>query len=101
MAQNVEDCALLQEVISTYDDKDSTSIDFKRDKYGNDLTKDIKGKKIGIPKEYRVDGMQKEIEDLWKKGIEYAKDCGAEIIDISLPNTSYSLPTYYLSLIHI
>ena len=96
MGQNVEDCALLQEVISTYDDKDSTSIDFKRDQYSNDLTKDIKGKKIGIPKEYRVDGMPKEIEDLWKKGIEYAKDCGAEIIDISLPNTSYALPTYYI-----
>ena len=96
MAQNVEDCALLQEIISTYDDKDSTSIDFKRDQYSKDLTKDIKGKKIGIPKEYRVDGMPREIEELWKKGIEYAKDCGAEIIDISLPNTSYALPTYYI-----
>ena len=96
MSQNVEDCALLQEVISTYDNKDSTSIDFKRDQYSKKLTKDIKGKKIGIPKEYRVEGMPKEIEDLWKKGIEYAKDCGAEIIDISLPNTSYALPTYYI-----
>src|SRR6056300_1486558 len=96
MSQNVEDCALLQEVISTYDNKDSTSIDFKRAQYSKDLTKDIKGKKIGIPKEYRVEGMPKEIEDLWKKGIEYAKDCGAEIIDISLPNTSYALPTYYI-----
>ena len=96
MSQNVEDCALLQEVISTYDKKDSTSIDFKRGQYSKELTKDIKGKKIGIPKEYRVDGMPKEIEELWKKGIEYAKDCGAEIIDISLPNTSYALPTYYI-----
>ena len=96
MTQNVEDCALLQEVISSYDNKDSTSIDFKRNEYSNDLSKDIKGKKIGIPKEYRVDGMPKEIEELWKKGIEYAKDCGAEIIDISLPNTSYALPTYYI-----
>ena len=96
MAQNVEDCALLQEVISSYDNKDSTSIDFKRDQYSKDLTKDIKGKKIGIPKEYRVEGMPKEIEELWQKGIEYAKDCGAEIIDISLPHTSYALPTYYI-----
>jgi aspartyl-tRNA(Asn)/glutamyl-tRNA(Gln) amidotransferase subunit A len=96
MAQNVEDCALLQEVISSYDNKDSTSIDFKRDQYSKDLTKNIKGKKIGIPKEYRVDGMPKEIEELWQKGIEYAKDCGAEIIDISLPHTSYALPTYYI-----
>jgi aspartyl-tRNA(Asn)/glutamyl-tRNA(Gln) amidotransferase subunit A len=96
MAQNVEDCALLQEVISTYDKKDSTSIDFKRNEYAKELTKNIKGKKIGIPKEYRVDGMPKEIEDLWQKGIQYAKDCGAEIINISLPNTSYALPTYYI-----
>ncbi len=96
MSQNVEDCALLQEVISTYDNKDSTSIDFKRDQYSKNLTRDIKGKKIGIPKEYRVEGMPNEIEELWKKGIEYAKDCGAEIIDISLPNTGYALPTYYI-----
>ena len=96
MAQNVKDCALLQEVISSYDDKDSTSIDFKRNEYSKELTNNIKGKKIGIPKEYRVEGMPKEIEELWKKGIEYAKDCGAEIIDISLPHTSYALPTYYI-----
>ena len=96
MAQNVKDCALLQEVISSYDDKDSTSIDFKRNEYSKELTNNIKGKKIGIPKEYRVEGMPKEIEELWKKGIEYAKDCGAEIIDISLPHTSYALPAYYI-----
>ena len=96
MAQNVKDCALLQEVISTYDSKDSTSINFKRNEYSKELTNNIKGKKIGIPKEYRVDGMPKEIEDLWQKGINYAKDCGAEIIDISLPHTSYALPTYYI-----
>ena len=96
MAQNVEDCALLQEVISTYDTKDSTSIEFKRNHYSKELNKDIKGKKIGIPKEYRVDGMPKEIEELWQKGIKYAKVCGAEIIDISLPHTSYALPAYYI-----
>ncbi|MDC0851073.1 Asp-tRNA(Asn)/Glu-tRNA(Gln) amidotransferase subunit GatA [Candidatus Pelagibacter sp.] len=96
MAQNVKDCALLQEIISSYDNKDSTSIEFKREQYSKNLTKDIKGKKIGIPKEYRVDDMPKEIEELWQKGIEYAKDCGAEIIDISLSHTSYALPTYYI-----
>jgi len=96
MAQNVKDCALLHEVISSYDHKDSTSIDFKRNHYSKELTNNIKGKKIGIPKEYRVDGMPKEIEDLWQKGIQYIKDCGAETIDISLPNTSYALPTYYI-----
>ena len=96
MAQNVKDCALLHEVISSYDPKDSTSIDFKRNHFSKELTNNIKGKKIGIPKEYRVDGMPKEIEDLWQKGIQYIKDCGAETIDISLPNTSYALPTYYI-----
>ena len=96
MSKDVKDCALLQEIISTYDEKDSTSIDFKRNEYSQELTNNIKGKKIGIPKEYRVDGMPKEIEDLWTKGIEYAKDCGAEIVEISLPHTNYALPTYYI-----
>ncbi|WP_415314418.1 Asp-tRNA(Asn)/Glu-tRNA(Gln) amidotransferase subunit GatA [Candidatus Pelagibacter sp. Uisw_106] len=96
MSKDVKDCALLQEIISTYDEKDSTSIDFKRNEYSKELTNNIKGKKIGIPKEYRVDGMPKEIEDLWTKGIEYAKDCGAEIVDISLPHTNYALPAYYI-----
>jgi aspartyl-tRNA(Asn)/glutamyl-tRNA(Gln) amidotransferase subunit A len=96
MSKNVKDCALLQEIISTYDEKDSTSIDFKRNACSKELTNNIKGKKIGIPKEYRVEGMPKEIEDLWTKGIEYAKDCGAEIVEISLPHTNYALPTYYI-----
>jgi len=96
MSKNVKDCALLLEIISTYDEKDSTSIDFKRNTYSKELTNNIKDKKIGIPKEYRVDGMPKEIEDLWTKGIEYAKDCGAKIVEISLPHTNYALPTYYI-----
>ncbi|MDA9723430.1 Asp-tRNA(Asn)/Glu-tRNA(Gln) amidotransferase subunit GatA [Candidatus Pelagibacter sp.] len=96
MSKDVKDSSILLEVISTFDKKDSTSIDFKRNNYSSELTRNIKGLKIGIPKEYRVDGMPDEIEKLWKKGIEYAKDCGAEIIDISLPHTSYALPTYYI-----
>ncbi|MDC0215728.1 Asp-tRNA(Asn)/Glu-tRNA(Gln) amidotransferase subunit GatA [Candidatus Pelagibacter sp.] len=96
MSKNVKDCALLQEIISTYDEKDSTSIQFKRNKYSKELTNNIKGKKIGIPKEYRVDGMPKEIEDLWNNGIEYIKDCGAETFEISLPHTNYALPAYYI-----
>jgi len=96
MTKNVKDCAILLEVISTFDKKDSTSIDFKRNNYSSELTNNIKGKKIGIPKEYRVDGMPQEIENLWIKGIEFIKDCGAEIIDISLPHTNYALPTYYI-----
>ena len=96
MSKNVKDCALLLEIISTYDHNDSTSIDFKRNNYSSKLTNNIKGKKIGIPKEYRIDSIPKEIEKLWSKGIEYAKDCGAEIIDISLPHTNYALATYYI-----
>ncbi len=96
MAKNVTDCALLQEIISSYDEKDSTSVNFKRKAYSKHLTNNIKGKKIGIPKEYRVDGMPKEIEDLWAKGVEYIKDCGAKILEISLPHTKFALPTYYI-----
>ena len=96
MSKDVKDSSILLEVISSFDKKDSTSIDFKRNNYSSELNRNIKGLKIGIPKEYRVDGMPDEIEKLWKKGIEYAKDCGAEIIDISLPHTSYALPTYYI-----
>jgi len=96
MSKNVKDSSLLLEVISSYDSKDSTSIDFKRNKYSEELTNNIKGKKIGIPKEYRVDNMPDEIEVLWKKGIDYVKQCGAEVIDISLPHTNYALPAYYI-----
>ena len=96
MANNVKDCALIQEIISSYDLKDSTSIDFKRNNYSELLTNNIKGKKIGIPKEYRVENMPNEIDDLWKKGIKIIKEAGAEVIDISLPNTNYALPTYYI-----
>ncbi len=96
MTNDVKDCSLLFEVISSYDKKDSTSVDFKRSNYLNNLTNSIKGKKIGIPKEYRVDGMSKEIEELWQKGVDILKDAGAKVIDISLPNTSYALPAYYI-----
>jgi len=96
MTRNVKDCSLLLEVISSYDKKDSTSVDFKRGNYLQELNNSIKGKKIGIPKEYKVDGMPKEINDLWQKGISVIKESGAEIFNISLPNTSYALPAYYI-----
>ena len=96
MTSNVEDCALLLEVMSSYDLKDSTSVEFKRNNYLQNLNENIKGKKIGIPKEYITDKMPKEIEDLWQNGISYLKESGAEIIDLSLPNTSYALPAYYI-----
>ena len=96
MTQDVKDCSLMLEIMSTYDIKDSTSVEFKRENYLNNLNDNIKGKKIGIPKEYRVDGMPKEIEELWEKGIKIIKENGGQIIDISLPNTNYALPTYYI-----
>jgi Asp-tRNAAsn/Glu-tRNAGln amidotransferase A subunit and related amidases len=96
MTRDVKDCALLFDVMSSYDIKDSTSVNFKRKNYFKELNNSIKGKKIGIPKEYRVDGMSKEIEDLWQKGINIIKDLGADVIDISLPNTKYALPAYYI-----
>jgi len=96
MTVNVEDSALLLQAMSGYDSKDSTSVDKKVENYSSNLTEKIKGLKIGIPKEYRVDKMPIEIEDLWKKGIEYLKDAGAIIKNISLKHTMYALPAYYI-----
>jgi len=96
MTRNVKDSSLLLEVMSSFDNKDSTSVDFNRPSYSKNLSKEIKGKKIGIPKEYRVDGMSDEIEKLWEDGKNYLKDCGAKIVDISLPHTKFALPTYYI-----
>ena len=96
MTKTVLDCALMLEAMVGFDSKDSTSINKKKENYSKNLSKNIKGLKIGIPKEYRVDGMPKEIEDLWEKGKKILKEEGAEIIDISLPHTEYALPTYYI-----
>jgi len=96
MTNNVEDCALLLQAMSGYDSKDSTSVNKKVENYSSNLTEKIKGLKIGIPKEYRVDKMPTEIDDLWKKGIDYLKDAGAIIKNISLQHTMYALPAYYI-----
>ena len=96
MTKTVEDCALMLEAMAGFDEKDSTSINKKKEHYSKKLTDNIKGLKIGIPKEYRVDGMPKEIDQLWENGKKILKESGAEIIDISLPNTKYALPTYYI-----
>ena len=96
MTKTVEDCALMLEAMAGFDKKDSTSINKKKENYSKNLTDNIKGLKIGIPKEYRVDGMPKEIDQLWESGKSLLKDAGAKIIDISLPNTKYALPTYYI-----
>jgi len=96
MTKTVQDCALMLEAMAGFDKKDSTSINKKKENYSKNLTENIKGLKIGIPKEYRVDNMPKEIDQLWEKGKKLLKDSGAEIVDISLPNTKYALPTYYI-----
>ena len=96
MTKNVEDCALLLQAMSGYDPKDSTSVDIKVDNYSSKLTDKAKGLKIGIPKEYRVENMPDAIDKLWKKGIDYLKDAGAIIKNISLPHTKYALPAYYI-----
>jgi len=96
MTKNVEDCALLLQAMSGYDSKDSTSVDTKVDNYSSKLTEKVKGLKIGIPKEYRVENMPNEIDKLWKRGIDYLKDAGAVIKNISLPHTKYALPAYYI-----
>jgi len=96
MTKTVEDCALMLEAMVGFDEKDSTSINKKKENYSKKLTNNIKGLKIGIPKEYRVDEMPKEIDQLWENGKKILRESGAEIIDISLPNTKYALPTYYI-----
>jgi len=96
MTKTVEDCALLLQCISGYDPNDSTSIDIKVDNFSSDLTEKVKGLTIGIPKEYRIENMPAEINELWKKGINFLKDAGVIIKDISLPHTMYALPAYYI-----
>ena len=96
MTKTVEDCALLLQAIAGYDPKDSTSVDVKVDNYNSNLTDKVKDLKIGIPKEYRVENMPSEIDELWKKGMDYLKDAGAIIKNISLPHTKYALPAYYI-----
>ena len=96
MTKNVEDCALLLQAMSGYDPKDSTSVDAKVENYSSKLTENVKGLKIGIPNEYRVDNMPTEIDNLWKQGIDYLKDAGAILKNISLPHTVYALPAYYI-----
>lgn len=95
-ARNVEDSALLLETISGFDPKDSTSAQMPVPDFSALLKQDIKGLRVGIPKEYRVDGMPQEIVDVWDKGAQLLKDAGAVIVDVSLPHTKYAVPTYYI-----
>jgi aspartyl-tRNA(Asn)/glutamyl-tRNA(Gln) amidotransferase subunit A len=95
-ARTVEDCALLLESMAGYDPKDSTSVNLPVPRYADAIGGSVKGLKVGVPKEYRVEGTNPEILALWDKGVQMLKDAGAEIVDVSLPHTKYALQTYYV-----
>jgi aspartyl-tRNA(Asn)/glutamyl-tRNA(Gln) amidotransferase subunit A len=96
MTKTVRDAAIMGAAMMGHDEKDSTSADLPVPDFEAMLTGDIRGKVIGIPREYRMDGMPGEIEVLWTQGAEMLKDAGAELRDITLPHTKYALPTYYV-----
>ncbi|HEX6218636.1 MAG TPA: Asp-tRNA(Asn)/Glu-tRNA(Gln) amidotransferase subunit GatA [Sphingomicrobium sp.] len=96
MARTVRDCAILLEAMAGFDPKDSTSLDLPVPQWEAGLSSDLKGKRVGIPKEYRIDGVPAEINALWDQGIEWLKDAGATPVEISLQHTKYALPTYYI-----
>ena len=96
MARDVRDCAIMLEAMAGFDPKDATSLNLPVPEWEAGLSSDLKGKTIGIPREYRVDNMPKEIDALWERGIQLVKDAGANVVEVSLPHTKYALPTYYI-----
>jgi aspartyl-tRNA(Asn)/glutamyl-tRNA(Gln) amidotransferase subunit A len=96
MAQDVTDCAIMLGAMAGFDPKDATSLDLPVPDWEAMLDADLSGKKVGIPREYRMDAMDAEIAAWWDKGAEWLKDAGAEIVDVSLPHTKYALPAYYI-----
>lgn len=96
MARTVRDCAIMLEAMAGFDPKDATSLNLPVPQWEAGLSADLRGKKVGIPKEYRIDGVPAEINAIWDQGIEWLKDAGAEVVEISLPHTKYALPTYYI-----
>ena len=96
MARDVRDCAIMLEAMAGFDPKDSTSLDMAVPNWEASLNADMKGKKVGIPREYRVDGLDADVAKSWDDGIAWLKDAGAEIVEISLPHTKYALPAYYI-----
>jgi aspartyl-tRNA(Asn)/glutamyl-tRNA(Gln) amidotransferase subunit A len=95
-ARTVRDTAVLMRSMAGHDPKDTTSVDRPVPDYEAAIGKSVKGMKIGIPREYRLDGMPEEIEQLWKQGADWLKAAGAELVDVSLPHTKYALPAYYI-----
>ena len=96
MARDVRDCAIMLEAMAGFDSKDATSLDLDVPAWEKSLSADLKGKRIGIPREYRVDGMDDDVVRVYEAGIQWLKDAGAEIVDISLPHSQYALPAYYI-----
>jgi aspartyl-tRNA(Asn)/glutamyl-tRNA(Gln) amidotransferase subunit A len=96
MARDVRDCAIMLGAMAGFDPKDATSLDLPVPDWDAGLSSNLKGKRIGIPKEYRVDNMPPEIDALWERGIAWVKDAGAEVVEVSLPHTKYALPAYYI-----
>jgi aspartyl-tRNA(Asn)/glutamyl-tRNA(Gln) amidotransferase subunit A len=95
-ARTVRDCALLLRSMAGHDPKDTTSVDRPVPDYEAAIGRSVRGLKIGIPKEYRVEGMAAEIDRLWEQGVKWLKSAGAEIVEVSLPHTKYALPAYYI-----
>ncbi len=96
MARDVRDCAIMLGAMAGFDPKDATSLDMPVPGWEAALSSDLKGKRVGIPKEYRLDGIDEDIAAMWDNGIAMLKDAGAEVVDISLPHTKYALPAYYI-----
>ena len=96
MARNVADCATLLEVMCGHDAKDTTSLDVPVPDFAAALSADLRGRKVGVPKEYRTQGLDARIAALWDEGLGWLRDAGAEIVDVSLPHTRYALPAYYI-----
>jgi aspartyl-tRNA(Asn)/glutamyl-tRNA(Gln) amidotransferase subunit A len=96
IARDVRDAAIMMKVMASVDEKDTTSVDLPVPDYEKVLGKSIKGLRVGIPREYRPDGLSAEINALWDKGAQWLKEQGAEIVEISLPHTKYALPAYYI-----
>jgi aspartyl-tRNA(Asn)/glutamyl-tRNA(Gln) amidotransferase subunit A len=96
IARTVEDAALLLTSMAGHDAKDSTSLDIAVPDFASFVGKSVKGMRVGIPKEYRVEGMPAEIEQLWEQGVAWLKEAGCEIVEVSLPHTKYALPAYYI-----
>ena len=96
LTRSVRDAAILLTHMASHDPKDTTSVDVPVPDYEAGLEEGVKGLKVGIPKEYRIDGAPPEIENLWQKGAQWLQAQGAEIVDVSLPHTKYALPAYYI-----